>query len=98
MTTEQLRFNASVMIAAANGETIQKRVAFAEEDWNDCKRPNFDFASYEYRVKPEPIERWIIRYPNGDETYWRNESLAKRNCDGRGKIIHMKEVRKCTMS
>lgn len=55
----------AVLQAAKEGKTIQFRIANDDKDrWKDAKCPNWDFSSYDYRVKPEPNLR---PYANASE-------------------------------
>ena len=46
----------AVMKAAQEGKTIQWANA-EENDWEDCPHPSWDWANFDYRVKPEPKVR-----------------------------------------
>ena len=36
-----------------------------EDRWFNASPLEWDFVSWEYRVKPKPIELWVWKYPNG---------------------------------
>lgn len=56
MTLTEMR---AVIDAAIAGKKIQCRV-IGNAVWCDCNdSPLFNFASYQYRIKPEPREFWI---------------------------------------
>ena len=52
MTREEARAAIKVMEAYANGKKIQG--TDLDGNWFDCENPNFDWASFNYRIKPEP--------------------------------------------
>ena len=55
MTREESRAAIKVMEAYANGKKIQR--TDLDGNWFDCENPNFDWASFNYRIKPEPKYR-----------------------------------------
>lgn len=55
MTREEARAAIKVMEAYANGKKIQG--TDLDGNWFDCENPNFDWASFNYRIKPEPKYR-----------------------------------------
>ena len=55
MTREETRAAIKVMEAYANGKKIQR--TDLDGNWFDCENPNFDWASFNYRIKPEPKYR-----------------------------------------
>ena len=55
MTREEARAAIKVMEAYANGKKIQR--TDLDGNWFDCENPNFDWASFNYRIKPEPKYR-----------------------------------------
>ena len=71
MTKDEARAAAEILIAIADGKTIQ-RCAHGDESWWDCDE--FDFNDvvtcyeYTYRIKPEPRE-WWINTDNGTAMY-----------------------------
>ncbi len=67
MTREQTKVAAEVMLAFANGETVEcRRVGdIGEGFWNYTGCPNWDWIVMNYRVKPKPREFWIVFDRNG---------------------------------
>lgn len=58
MTNDQLRQNASAMIAFADGKPIQLRyTGEPRHEWTDAGNPVFELHTHEYRPKPEPVSR-----------------------------------------
>lgn len=63
--------------ALAEGKVIQIRM-FSCDPWKDCSRPDFTMDPPNYRIKPEPREIWVNRYPNGMENgIFNTEHAAK---------------------
>lgn len=60
---DEVRQCAAVMLAHADGKTIQYRkrygvpsVTVSESEWSDHQSPQWNWCDFEYRVKPEPME------------------------------------------
>jgi len=92
MTPDELRESITVMQAALDGKEIQWRDKECPDEWQVSKNHYFDFVGNEYRVKPEPIERWVNIYPNGSTTVWAKEEYAKQSLGDVGRTVHMREV------
>lgn len=62
MTPEELRDAAAVMLAAADGKQVQLRTRGVQysTEWKDCVCPNWNWHDFDYRVKPEPLECYVI--------------------------------------
>ncbi len=58
-----------VLQAAKAGKTIQHQWGYSgkESKWIDIDTDNLaqNFVDYEYRVKPEPREFWVMIFSNG---------------------------------
>lgn len=50
--------------ALADGKTIQLQ---SGNSWLDIEETKFNYDPSEYRIKPEPREKWFNRYENGVE-------------------------------
>ena len=61
MTKEDIKKATEVMLAYAQGKIIQKQGA--DGKWIDCAHPMFDWAGYDYRIKPQMTDiqskQWI---------------------------------------
>ena len=55
MTREEIKEAAKVMEAYADGKKVQKQDINGL--WIDCDNPMFDWASFNYRIKPGPKYR-----------------------------------------
>lgn len=53
--------------ALAEGQVIQSRM-FILNPWRDCTQPDFTMDPSNYRIKPEPREIWVNRYPEDFES------------------------------
>lgn len=99
MNREQARTllsNINVVKAFADGLDVQYRhEQYTQGKWKDMVGPNFTHSDTEYRIKPEPIEKWMVITPNG-LTLWVYPSKedAERHIKNTriGKIVHMREV------
>ena len=60
-TKEDIKRATDVMLAYAQGKTIQRQDPNGK--WNDCPVPMFDWAGYNYRIKPQLTDiqpnQWI---------------------------------------
>lgn len=66
--------------ALADGKSLQYNVNRSDEapKWVDREDFTFDEHVTEYRIKPEPREIWVNRYPNGMENgIFNTEHAAK---------------------
>lgn len=54
--------------ALANGKAIQY-FPDESEGWIDCEDVNFMIDVSRFRIKPEPREIWVNRFPDGHEGY-----------------------------
>ena len=57
----------AVMQAAKEGKAIQYRARGnrgTDENWGDAPSPIWNWAKYDYRVKPEPRRIWVNMYVN----------------------------------
>jgi len=91
MTPDELREAAAVLLLAADGKQLQHRIGDGCP-WSDDNLMYIEPHLYEYRVKPEPIERWVNVFPDGYSTVWAKEEYAKRNSGNTGRTVHMREV------
>lgn len=48
--------------------------------WRETANPDFSMAPEQYRIKPEPREVWINRFPDGHDglTWYETEEAAHR--------------------
>lgn len=68
MTRDKAREAAKVLLAYAEGKTIQRRDSewYAntyhtyDGNWEDLEYPEFQFLTTDYRVKPEPKVIWVV--------------------------------------
>ena len=64
MTKEEIKQAAKVMLAYAQGESIQRQDP--NGNWVDCVSPTFDWGSYDYRVKPKMPKADEIEHEVGE--------------------------------
>ena len=87
----------AVLAAYQSGMQIQyARIKAPSLVFKSCLGvPAWDFSTYIYRAKPEPIECWANIYPDGETTnYYASENEATQDA-GIGSVrvaVHMKEV------
>lgn len=76
MNKENAKDYLPLVQALAEGKTIQ--VKTDSGGWTDsCNEVGFVFPASEYRVKPAPIERWLVVCKDGSETIFYTEESAK---------------------
>lgn len=65
--------------ALAEGKVIQASMSHSGE-WYDHTSPDFTMQPDRYRIKPEPREIWVNRFPDGHDglTWYETEEAAHR--------------------
>lgn len=87
----------AVLQAAKEGKAIEFRSKSARTSWGSAATPSWDFFSNEYRVKPEPIEIYMVYMdePRCVRVYfdtWKSaESYWINHCPN-GLLVKMREV------
>ena len=89
MTREDAKKLLPIIVAYANGETIQIKYSTV---YQDCNSPSFDI-SLDYRIKPKPREFWVNDCKDGSVRvlYACRANAEKYLCAG-GKTTHLIEV------
>lgn len=72
------------------GEQIEVRSLLPSSDWGTSNSPCWDFSNYQYRVKKEPREFWVVHWC--DNTYSVQDTKPMR-FNSMKEIIHVKEVK-----
>lgn len=73
MNREQAKKLLPIIQAWVNGKVIQYRHRSENQDWHDSNDQavgysesiQFQWTTYEFRIKPETIEKWVICYKGG---------------------------------
>lgn len=86
MNREDARKNAEVMLAYADGKTIQWRhrgkIGVSWDTMDDrFLGPAFNFSNFEYRVKPEPKIIEIAYIPGTNQAVVINDSILRAWCN-----------------
>ena len=71
MTSDELKEAAAVMLAAAEGKSIQWREREGPNKWVDClvgSSPCWNWTRFSYRVKPEKKVGYVNIHPTGVPT------------------------------
>jgi hypothetical protein len=96
MTPEEVREAAAVMLAFADGKKIQERTrsTIANSKWFPETKPDWDWASCEFRVAPEPWTGKIWVHPvNVDRAFAPNCDTDRQMMEADGwRLITVKEV------
>lgn len=83
----------SVMKAFADGKKVE---LYDFGTWKQCTNPSWNWSAFNFRIKPEPLERWVNVFSSGVLDDWTSEECAKKAAQGRGSIVrvavHMREV------
>lgn len=75
----------AVIQAHKDGKQVQHRrkLGRPENQWGDSLvGPGWNFAEYDYRVKPEPREWWLLEFPDGTTSVslkTRDEAIEAQN-------------------
>ena len=70
-----------VIQAHKEGKSIQWRLA-GRGAWTDTGKPNWNFDSKQYRVKPEPMTIWVNRYTDFMPNHF-HHSFDEAEADGK---------------
>lgn len=82
MTREEAKKLLPIIKAYAEGKAIESRCIKGDTSlWYDDKDPSFD-DDFEYRIKPEKVERIDKKYISGDFVYIHGSLRIINNCDG----------------
>lgn len=73
-----------VMQACIEGKTIQLRTR-GHNKWKTVPHPKWDWAIYEYQIKPEPQIIWVNFYASGSFYAHSTKKLAERRGGGEAK-------------
>ena len=90
----------AVMQAWLEGKTIQRRPLFpSKHGWitfikaPEDPEPYWNFPSYEYRVKPEPVESWAVQTPAGNVYLYSSADAARVPAATMGgRVVLLREV------
>jgi len=82
-----LKEKIEVMQAALVGEEIE--TYNVSGNWLITGKPNWDWARFDYRIKPKPLEFWVNVSPAGLVTICYAKQEAE---DYNGRTIKMREV------
>jgi hypothetical protein len=87
--------HAEVIKQWADGAEIEYKSCLTDS-WKTVERPSF-YEDEQYRVKPQPLERWVTFYPTKHRSeqiggYYTSEGEALGRVGIKGRIIHMREV------
>lgn len=81
MTRERCKELLPVMMAFADGEAIEYRGRYANATWRDCDDSAWA-GDIDYRVKPKPLEVWVVVDEGGRLVAFKNtEAQARGFCD-----------------
>lgn len=76
MNKENAKDYLPLVQALADGRMIQVKTVCG---WVDSESIGFVFPPDQYRIKPEPREFWVNRYPNGNES---GKCLTRHEAEG----------------
>jgi len=93
MNREQAKELLPIIQAFAEGKTIQAKKAASEQEWQHAQNPTFA-ALFEWRIKPEPREYWLLVHDEGETTnlVFDIEEDAHGSCLGGQTVIKVLEV------
>lgn len=94
VTKEQTEKMIEIMQAHVDGKAIQ---VFTSCEWHELSDPSWDFKNFEYRIKPTPLEKWVVvnNETNMVAATFSNKADAENSYYfslGAYRIVHMKEV------
>ena len=80
------------MIAVIQAHKHGAKIEYWEKElkrWDNAASPVWNFYDKDYRVKPEPLERWIFIYKDGREEVMNKTTVSLAD----GIVVHMREVK-----
>jgi hypothetical protein len=88
---------AEVLLAYSRGEAIQMRRddERVDNEWSDLAYPLWDFARFEYRVAPKPVERWAVLTNDSALDFYFTKDQACRGLeeyDEGARVVLLREV------
>lgn len=79
----------AVIAAYRDGKVVEFR-QYGMSDWKPIKGcAGWDFHTYQYRIKPEPREWYMVVFEDGSSLGYSDEDSAKRQDS---KVIRVREV------
>ena len=91
MTRDEAKQLLPIIQAFAEGKAIEFR-SDASGKWFTTTAPEFNSVNLNrYRIKPEPLECWVVIYADGSMNAYKTENLAVR-CNGGLRVIRMVEA------
>lgn len=88
MTTQEM---IAVMQAFADGKKLECRFVDGDK-WVPASSPIWAWDRYEYRVKPEPREWWIVNGKQYTALFGTKNEAESSVFNGPAEIIHVREV------
>jgi hypothetical protein len=72
----------AVMQGSCDGKDVQFKRRVDDSCWFDCvlSQPNWDWDTYDYRLKPEPFKLWVIDFEGNTNKLlcgWRTKEAAE---------------------
>jgi hypothetical protein len=92
----------AVMQGSCDGKDVQFKRRVDDSCWFDCvlSQPNWDWDTYDYRLKPEPCKLWVINYegiPTDRVSGWKTKEAAENHLNQYlcrdSKLYQIKEFR-----
>lgn len=91
---KSLKQKIEVMQAAEDGKDIEiKGTKLSGDYWHTNSEYCWDWANFDYRIKPEPIEFWVNVYSGHTGSRYATKETAESNAEhGVLRTIKMQEV------
>lgn len=77
MNRERAKELLPVIQAFAEGKTIQWRKKNTYDAWRNCGDDEVFSGPYDFRIKPEPLECWMVRQNDGAISVFSDEDDAR---------------------
>lgn len=92
MTPEKAREAAQVMLAYADGAIVECQDNQLNP-WIAVLEPSFNWIKYDYRIKPKPIECWVVVYDDDSRYTCHSKEAALDVLNRRGgRLAHLVEA------
>ena len=82
-----------------NGGRLEMRIKYNIDgrpgEWNDARPVHikWDFDTFDFRIKPEPVERWAIEWEDDYFSFYRSKKDAEEDFKEMSNTVRMFKMR-----
>lgn len=85
---------AEILLAFSRGEKIEHKPKYGDCRWMENQHPAWNFAGFEHRIAPKPVERWVVLTNDDCVLTWKKHKIDAENIASHngGRVALMREV------